>query len=60
MATYIVNEGYSGGGAAGRRAVEASSFATVGEFVDFFDEEGGTVLRLQAKSVYTIERQDSK
>ena len=52
MAKYVVNKDYSGS-----ETIVADSFHTDGDFVDFVDEKG-TVFRIQAKNVYTVERQD--
>ncbi|MFJ5020119.1 hypothetical protein [Streptomyces goshikiensis] len=54
MPKYVVNKGYGD-----VREVEAQSFSTVGEFVDFhgtFDGDSSpVVLRLRADRVFTIE-----
>jgi len=50
MAKFRVNSGFSS-----ERVVEAEYFQTVGQFVDFVDRDG-TVFRIQASDVATIER----
>jgi hypothetical protein len=54
MATYTINKGYDN-----QRKVEADSFKTNGDFVDFSrDGDGGpdvTVLRLRAVMVQNVE-----
>ncbi|WP_329273888.1 hypothetical protein [Streptomyces sp. NBC_01451] len=55
MDTYVINKEFSN-----KREVEATGFATVGEFIDFFahDGKGGVAvtLRIRATRVETIDR----
>ena len=55
MNKFVINREFSS-----CREVEATSFATVGEFIDFFgvDDRGDgvVVLRLRAARVETVER----
>jgi hypothetical protein len=54
MDKYAINKGYDD-----ERTVEASSFSTVGDFIDFYGvyEDGvmPVVLRLRSSKVYTVE-----
>ncbi|MDN3297488.1 hypothetical protein ACLGI4_14995 [Streptomyces sp. HMX112] len=55
MNKYVINKEYSGS-----REVAASSFSTVGDFVDFFSPNGRgdleVTFRMRAELIYTIER----
>jgi hypothetical protein len=53
VAKYVINKDYSGS----EETIVADSFHTNGDFVDFVDEKG-TVFRILAKNVFTVERQD--
>lgn len=53
MTKFVINKDYSGS----EQTVVADSFHTNGDFVDFVDEKG-TVFRILAKNVLTVERQD--
>ncbi|ALC28724.1 MULTISPECIES: hypothetical protein [Streptomyces] len=56
MDKYVINKDFS----SSKREVEATGFATVGEFIDFYthDGHGGTAvtLRIRATRVETIDR----
>lgn len=54
MATFIINKGYSSAPWDGHE-VEADYFETRGDFIDFDKEGSGTVYRVSAKYVHTIE-----
>ena len=56
MAKFVINRGYPN-----EQTIEAESFGTVGDFVDFFEYANGedrTVFRMSAKMVQTVERTD--
>ncbi|MER6533709.1 hypothetical protein ABT215_07825 [Streptomyces sp900105755] len=52
MPKFVINADYSGS----TKVVEADSFRTAGDYIDFMDEEG-IVFRILAKNVYTVERE---
>ncbi|MGW1935851.1 hypothetical protein [Streptomyces sp. CB03578] len=54
MKEFVINKGYGD-----ERPISATSYSTVGDFIDFFgpytDGESPVVLRVRADRVYTIE-----